>query len=192
MVCSSQTWNFTRRRRKVLSPLWRSPSRAHRRGARPDPYGHRAMALARIYGLYPTTDLILQCGRIGKNDPATLVSTSLSNLLSAKPIKSPSPHITWPRRHLMVRVKAFADHPTKPPSDGPSTSPSYFQTKIPSTSPKWGPLKISNQKPEPIAELRSINIFQPNIPPQHRVRFRLKISHTNSIGLPDLTPIGDF
>ena len=43
-------------------------------GPRPDTHGHRAVAIAGIYGTYPTIDLIVQCGRLGKNEPETLVS----------------------------------------------------------------------------------------------------------------------
>ena len=55
------------------------------------------VALDRIYGLYSTTDLILQRGSIDVYDPTTLVLAPLSILLSTEPIQHPIHTLTKPR-----------------------------------------------------------------------------------------------
>ena len=67
-----------------------------------------------------------------------------------------------------------------------------FQPIFSSTSPSHGPFKISNKNREPIAELGSIGIFQPNIPPHHQARVWPKFSHTKYMGCPNPTPIWNF
>ena len=153
--------------------LGRSYGHAHCGGPRSDPHGHWPMALARIYGLYPTIYLILQCRCLVKNEPTTLVLIFLSNLPSTTPTKSPIPHIAWPRSRLMVQVKSLCRSPNQTSTWSPEHLTIYIPTKTPSTSLIRVQLKIPNQQLEPISVLGSIGIFQPNILPHYRVRVRL-------------------
>ena len=109
--------------------------------------GHRLVVIARIYGLHPTTDIILQCRRLIAHEPSTLVPTSLSIPPSTKPTRSPICTFTDPRPIRLTEQHPFPYRLTKNPSDHLSASPSHFWTKILPNNPAGVHLEFFMETP---------------------------------------------
>ena len=105
------------------------------------------VALASIYGLHSTTDIILQHGLIGAHGTENFFPTSLRILQSATPTKPPIHTFTNPRFVWLTELYPFPDCSTKTTTDHPSASPSIVLTKNPSKSPSQSSLKISRKTP---------------------------------------------
>ena len=103
------------------------------------------MVLARIYGLYSTTYLILLHGRLSAYDPTILVLAPLKIQLSTEPTQNPIITFTKPRPVRLTKRNPILDRPTTPSSAPPSASPSLFPAKNPSDPPGQGPFQVSNQ-----------------------------------------------
>ena len=121
------------------------------------------MALARIYGLYPTTDLFLHCRRLGAYEKKTLVSAHLSSQKSTEPIQNPIHTFTNPRPVRLTKWHLLLDCLNTYPFAFLSASPSPLWNKNPSDSPSQGQFPTSNQSPLWTPQLR----YSKNIPNNH-------------------------
>ena len=147
----------------------------HGRGPRSHACGHWPVALARMYSLHSTTDLILQSGRLRVHDPTTMVLKTLRIQPSTKPTKHPTHTFPDPGPVLWTERHPFFGHPTKSPSDPQAPRHHSFQPKIfsnhparihskcttknTSRSPSQGPSETSDQNSFQITQPRSIQKF---------------------------------
>ena len=134
------------------------------------------MALARIYGIYPAADFLVQHGSLGPHERPALVPAPLNRPSSTDPNSQPSHsftqlcsihitnHLTFPIHHQtsVRRSQRYAF----------SQSPS----KSPSRCPKWDPAEN----------------FRPNLCPHFQSRIQMKLSNQNSFGSTKLRSIPNF
>ena len=148
------------------------------------------MAVTRVHGLHPASDIVLQHEGLCQDEPATLVLAPMITLPSTEPSTHPK----------------FTHHPIPDPSGGPSATLSVTAQPIlhlvvqAHHSHSFSPnllrhnrarvhSKISNRNPEHIPKLESIQIFQPSTLPPPRAQVRLNISEETPISCPEFLSI---
>ena len=148
-----QTWLLPIKRWATLSQLCWSHGYAHLRSPRLHTHGHLPVALASIYGLHSTTDLILWCGRLSAQKPTTLVVPPLSILSYTNPTKYRICTFPDPGPICLTEKHPFSDRPTKTSPGHPSASPSQLPTENPYNHPTRVHLKLPIKNP-PISSCR--------------------------------------
>ena len=166
---------------------------------------HWSVVFTRIYGIYSTTGIILQCRHISAYETITLVLAPLSILPSTDPTQHPIRTFTKSGPIRLTELHPLSDCPTTPRSAPPSASPSHYPTKNSSNSHSRGPFNIFNQTSFQITQPGSIQTsnqtsfqifhpgsiynFQPKILPYNPARVHSEFSQEASIYRPELIPI---